>query len=230
MTTLLIIDTETTGLDPETDRIIEVGALLYDADTGQPVASYATLISDGERTDNAAKSKNEIRPATLQHPNCLPYEAAMSVVHGIGHGADFYVAHRADFDRQWLPDDWGPWICTKFDAEWPRCEPGAGLVHLALAHGVGVTQAHRAIYDCLTLAAVLSRVHEIEGGLGDWIARATEPRVEVRALVSYDDRELAKAAGFSWDPQRKLWTKRVRISQLERLRSEWRFDVREVGV
>ena len=34
---LLGLDTETTGLDPKTDRIIEIGAVVWDTDNQTPV-------------------------------------------------------------------------------------------------------------------------------------------------------------------------------------------------
>jgi DNA polymerase-3 subunit epsilon len=138
------------------------------------------------------------------------------------------VAHGAEFDRRWLPRLQGQWLCTYEDAIWPRVPGETGsLTAIALAYDVGIIRAHRAIEDCLTLAAVLSRVHEIEGGLRLWYERAMEPRQELIACVSYNDRQLAKDAGFRWDGDRKVWWKQVRQSVLVDFAGELPFDVRD---
>ena len=42
--TLLIIDTETTGLDPEKDRCLEVGAILFDVSARSVLAQQSFLL------------------------------------------------------------------------------------------------------------------------------------------------------------------------------------------
>lgn len=42
---VLIIDTETTGLDPKSDHVIEVGAIVYSVEHGCSLASYASLLA-----------------------------------------------------------------------------------------------------------------------------------------------------------------------------------------
>jgi DNA polymerase-3 subunit epsilon len=49
------------------------------------------------------------------------------------------------------------------------------------------------------------------------IAHAMRPRVRVQALVSYDDREKAKGAGFMWDGGTKMWTREVPVDELAAL-------------
>lgn len=229
MRPLLIVDTETTGLDPEKDRVIEVGAVLFETEAGVPVACGSRLISS---ENNPAHEINRIPRSVLwdQHWNDETPDQLLAEMADLAPENPIYVAQNADFDRAFLGrlTDGEAWICTKRDVEWNRLPKGTGsLVQIALAYDVGVVRAHRAIEDCLTLAAVLSRVHALEGGLEDWLARALEPRVELAADVSYDGRQLAKDRGFTWDPDRKLWVKRVRESQVETLRAEWPFTAIE---
>ncbi len=44
-------------------------------------------------------------------------------------------------------------------------------------------------------------------------ARA-RPRKKVAALVSYDDREKAKAAGFAWDGPSKTWWREMPVDEI----------------
>ena len=128
--------------------------------------------------------------------------------------ADLLVAHNASFDRQWfgrgvLPDASRPWLCTLEDIRWPaernlRARPS--VIDLALAYGVPVWAAHRALTDCLYLAEVFRRCDDLEL----MIQRGLEPRRLMRAQVSYDNRHLARDAGFRWnDPVKGAWSRRL---------------------
>jgi DNA polymerase III subunit epsilon len=200
-----LLDTETTGLDPLVHRCIEVAVTLYDLELALPIASYANLIGSAS---NEAESINRIPLAAL-----LQATAAEGVWDDVRHmvaRADVILAHRAEFDRGFVPKDIAtsrPWACTKFHVDWPLGKPGDHLVHLALAHGVGVLHAHRAATDVDTLARLLTRVAEMGFALPPMIEKALRPRVKVVAQVSYDDREMAKAAGFAWDGQARIWWK-----------------------
>lgn len=203
MKTLAILDTETTGLDPSKDACIEVACVLYDIEHAAPVESFASLI---RAKGNAAEAVNRIAPPLLER---APAQVAVwGVVRGIIERADAVVAHRAEFDRSFVPSELRtlrPWVCSKFDIEWPHGKAGDHLVHLALAHGLGVLHAHRALTDCDTLVRLFQRVAELGGDVPAMLARAMRPKVTVIAQVSYDDREKAKAAGFAWDPSGKFW-------------------------
>ena len=77
---------------------------------------------------------------------------------------------------------------------------------LAVAYGVPVWAAHRALTDCIYLAQVFERCDDLEALL----AGALEPRALYRALVPYAERHQAKAAGFRWnDPVPGAWTRRL---------------------
>lgn len=228
----LIVDTETSGLDPKADHLVEVGAVLFDADLASIVEVRSVLV---RATSNAAEKVNGIPEVLLALPWCTTAEGAHRMLQQMYdrgqrvHGECYVLAHNAEFDRQWFPDVGWRWVCTCDDADWPRHPRGTGsLVSIALAYGVGVSRAHRAIEDCLTLAATLARVHEVEGHLDDWLKRALEPRMQLRALVSFDNNQLAKDAGFRWQPDAKEWTKKVRVSQARAFTSSLPFKTVEI--
>lgn len=216
MRTALILDTETTGLDRKADSCIEVAACLYDLTEAAPIESYASLIRHNR---NPAYEINRITIRALEVAP-LPVDV-WGRVEALVKQADVVLAHRAEFDRAFVPADLRelrPWVCTKFHVEWPHGKPGDSLIPLALAHGVGVSSAHRAAADVDTLARLLTRVHEmLDGDVGydkdgkahpplvHLLTQAMRPRTKVQAVVSYDDREKAKAAGFAWEPASKRW-------------------------
>jgi len=216
MKTALLLDTETTGLSPaDGARTIEVAVQLYDLVNACPIASFSSLIRS---ETNEAEAINRIPVAALR--DARDADSVWRTVSAIAASADVIVAHRAEFDRQFVPAslrDGKPWACSKFEIEWPLAKTGEHLVHLALAHGIGIVSAHRALTDVDILSRLLTRVAELGHSLPTLVERALRPKVRVRAMVSYDDREMAKAAGFQWDGASKLWTRTMFVDDVPKL-------------
>lgn len=208
MKTILLLDTETTGLDPTKDACIEVACTLYSVEHAAPIRSFASLID--ERA-NAAEETNRIPVALLQSGRCPVACKVWPFVLAMAQHAEAIVAHRADFDRSFVHEslrDVRPWLCSKFDIEWPRGKPGDHLVHLALAHGLGVAHAHRAMSDVDTLSRIFQRVAEMGSDVPRMLARAMLPRVKVVSLAPFEQKDEVKALGFAWDPNVREWSKR----------------------
>ena len=84
---------------------------------------------------------------------------------------------------------------------------------LALAHGIPVWAAHRALTDCIYLAQVLERDPLLEQHL----AEGLQPRQRVAADLPYSRREEARAAGFRWVAEAKQWQRRCSAEQVAAL-------------
>lgn len=202
MSFAIIVDTETTSIDPATGSLVEVASAKFDLEHGKLVDARSFLL---ERTqgEHGAEEVHGI-PAELVARYGLP----ASTLDGLKRyctGAVATIAHNAAFDRQWLAGI-EPWACS-MDFEWPRPVQSRSLTAIALAHGVGVVAAHRALDDVLTLARVLERCKEMGADLVRMVERALRPKVLVQAIVSYDDRDKAKAARFTWEAEKKRWVK-----------------------
>lgn len=200
-----IVDTETTWLSPEDGAVcIEVAAMLYSVPHACAIESYASLIlSDVE---NPAEHVNRI-PASLYQRNGETPSVVWGRVAALAGEADAIVAHRAEFDRKFIPASATHdkiFICTKVDVDWPGGHRGDHLVHLALAYGLGVASAHRAMTDVDHIARIFTRVAE-KHDLEALLRRAMRPKKRFVALVSYDMKQLAKDAGFFWDDKRREW-------------------------
>ena len=215
---LLILDTETTGLDPQADQVLEVGAILFSVPQRAVLAQLSFLIPV---ESNAAEPLNGISAAATQAPQ--PWQQSLQLLQQLASSAQLAVAHNAAFDRQWfghgaLPDLQLPWLCTMEDIHWPAerlLRPRPSVRDLALAYGVPVWAAHRALTDCIYLAQVFERCAELEQLITD----GREPRRLYRAQVSYDERHLAREAGFRWnDPVNGAWSRRLSERQLEALK------------
>jgi DNA polymerase III subunit epsilon len=124
------------------------------------------------------------------------------------------LAHNAAFDAKWfglgpLPAIDKPWICSMDDIEWPlerHLRTAPSVRDLALAYGVPVWAAHRALTDCTYLVQVLERCANLE----DLLNAAMEPKLLYRANLPYAERHKAKQAGFRWnEPVRGAWSRRL---------------------
>ena len=216
-TTLLIIDTETSGLDPQQDQCLELGCILFDVPSRSVLAQQSFLLPVDS---NAAAPINRIPAAVTRRPQ--PWREALVWFEHLLDAADLLVAHNAAFDRQWfglgvVPATATPWLCTMDDIRWPaerqlRLRPS--VRDLALAYGVPVWAAHRALSDCIYIADVFARCEDLE----HLLERGLEPRQLMRARVSFDERHLAKAAGFRWnDPIKGAWTRRLSAREVAEL-------------
>jgi DNA polymerase-3 subunit epsilon len=63
---ILVVDTETTGFDPETDDIIEIAAILWSISHKSILIQVSTLISKNIDIVNHAEPINKISPDLLK--------------------------------------------------------------------------------------------------------------------------------------------------------------------
>lgn len=220
----LIIDTETTGLDVGKHVVIEVAAVVFDLEHMTQVEAYAALLPSETNEAQSingipveALHSNGVEPSVIEH--CR--ERVWDKVREMAHGVDLVLAHSAEFDRSFAQVAMGgacqsvaadrsrrdlPWVCTCEDIDWPKQHrPGMSLVSLALAHGLGVASAHRALDDALLIARLLVRAHELGADLQAMLRRGLRPKVRAVSLAPFDQRDVVKSHGFRWQPEQKKW-------------------------
>jgi len=215
-THLLILDTETTGLNPTAGALCEVGAVLFSVPHRAVLQQLSFLLPI---TTNDAVSVNDIVPQLTQEPQ--PQQQAQDLFLAMLTAADAVVCHNAAFDRSWI-EPWlqrlgveppSQWICTCEGISWEGLRPNPSLMTLALAHGIPVWAAHRALTDCTYLAQVLERDPLLEQHLVEGLL----PRQLVAADLPYARRDEAKAAGFRWVAAAKQWQRRCSDKQIAAL-------------
>lgn len=231
---ILLLDTETTGLD-EKATCIEVAAATFDIEHAAVLRAFSSLI---HAEANEAEATNRIPAGLLRlAPDA---DRVWKTVTYLADTVDVIVAHGADFDRRFVPQDVHrarPWVCSMEDIDWPQGEKTVdgiakkqSLVALALAHGLGVSHAHRAAVDVDLLARLFARVAELARfnmapGLQALLHRGLRPKARFQALVPFERKDEAKSRGFVWEPETKRWLRSMAIEDVAALP----FECRRVG-
>jgi DNA polymerase III subunit epsilon len=213
---ILIVDTETTGL--ENAEVCEMAATLYSIHPRGAIASISTLLPISE---NAAFFVNGISPELAK---LADYEQ-LNGLNKLSLQADYATSFNAEFDQPYWQETIDlPWFCAMRDFDWEYHKERFTLIELALWLGIGVGTAHRAGDDVRLLVECFNRCSHFDERLEKAISRSQSPYVKIKAIISYDNRQLAKDAGFQWDGDHKIWVKKVRecdrIATLDRLNFE----------
>ena len=214
---VLVLDTETTGLDQRTEQIIELAMLAVDVDveTGLPVGPveiYEDFEDPGKPIPPAIVQITGIDSAMVQG-----HRLNDAVVNDMVGRADLIVAHNAGFDRPFtearLPVFVGKsWACSFAGIDWKA--QGSGSTKLEfLAHESGwFYDAHRAQVDCHALLQVLAKPlpKSAQTGLTCLMSAAQNTRYKLRAVgAPFESKDKLKGRGYRWDAEGRVWSTTV---------------------
>lgn len=231
---LALVDVESTGLNPTTDEVIELGCILYSLSHNTVLQQVSTLVPVSVDV-NPTEHLNGISAGAA---GCCGSSDDNSILHAalemIGE-AHAIAAHNAQFDRSFLekficdhdyeihkysPLGHAPWIDTRAIA-WPKAtRQGCSLVELALSYGIPVWANHRALTDCQLLAHIIQR----EPDAARLLARELESKVWATWASTPFDKEghaRAKSAGFRWNdkscPANGVWSRLMHPDDIQTL-------------
>ena len=167
-----VLDTETTGLDPESDRVVELAAVLvcampraapdatWDWEIGEPVAS---LVKPHRPISFEAMGVHHITEADVANAPDLGPAIDLVLTPFWGETVDVIAAHNAKFDKPFLPPLKDKrWVCTWRCARhvWPDAPSyGNGSLFYWLG-GARPAQghAHGAGFDATMTAFILVKL------------------------------------------------------------------------
>ncbi len=208
----VIVDTETTGLNQDTDKIMEIGLVVfeYDPETGQ---AYRVLESFGALEDPGIPITPEITEITgITKEMVAGKRIDDARVAELVTGASIVIAHNSKFDRPFLEQRFPvfeelPWGCSFAQVDWDGEGLGARKLDYIAFHFGFFFDAHRAETDCQALLTILqqelpkSKVKVLKSLLDqlpqmDWT---------VYPVSDYASKDLLKARSYYWDAARKVW-------------------------
>lgn len=202
----LLVDVETTGLDPRRDEIIELAMVPF------------TYGIDG-RVFEIGKPFARLRqpmapiPARITEITGITNEMVLGRTIDAGEVAAFVnpaaivIAHNASFDRRFLEADWDvfrdkPWACSMTQVDWAREGfEGGKLAYLAYAAGFFYDR-HRAVDDCLAAIELLARPLPKCGlpALQILLEKARQPTWRIVADgAPFELKEVLKDRGYRWN-------------------------------
>jgi DNA polymerase-3 subunit epsilon len=210
---VLVLDTETTGLDHSQDKIIELALLQVNVDlaTGLPVGEVA--VYDGLEDPGVPISK-EIEAITgITSAMVAGHSLDEDRIANLLEGVDLVIAHNAAFDRPFCEARIPafaqlPWGCSFADIDWKKeGQSSAKLEYLALDKG-WFYDAHRAEVDCHALLAVLGQPlpdSQVTGLAKIWSA-SQGPSYRLQATnAPFDAKDLLKARAYRWNAEQRVW-------------------------
>jgi DNA polymerase-3 subunit epsilon len=223
-----ILDTETTGTDPQFDEVIELAIILVEI---CPATGLAYRILGEFSEFNEPNFPIPEESTQIHHITDVMVKGkridAVKLAEFVA-AADLVVAHNAGFDRVFIERTFPlfakmHWACSLQQIPW--AEEGIGTAKLDyLAYQFGFQYvAHRAAMDCRALSEVLQNKLPQSGQLAmqALLQNARQSDVKVSALGSpFDSKDALKARGYRWNPERKVWAINVAESKLE-AESQW---------
>ena len=227
---ILGLDVETTGLNADTDEITEIGAVLWDWKRKAPVKIFNELI---QVESNISQEITDI--TGIDNELCKEYGVplwhAIDELDKLIAITDYCMAHNAEFDRKFIdkayidrgyktyPDFM--WIDSRTDVPWKKVN-SRKLGYLAADHGFLNPFAHRALFDVLTMLKLAS-LYDID----QIIERSESSVITLQAGVRFHEKDLAKSAGFHWEPITKRWL--MDIKECDLVKSKFDFKTRTVN-
>lgn len=210
-----VVDVETTGLDIDSDAIIQLAMrrFRYDADgvITRIGSSFSWFEDPGRPIPPEITRLTGIVDADVAGRRMPDDDVVWALTH-----TTIVVAHNAGFDRKWIerrfPDARGiAWACSMADIEWERHGfDGRKLGFLGVQCGF-FYDAHRADVDVDAVVTLLR--HRFDDGrtaMSVMMKNAEAPSWVVRADgAAYDLKGRLRARGYRWDVSRRVWAREV---------------------
>ena len=209
---VVVLDTETTGLDSKTEKVIELAMLsvLVDTVTGQPVGPvdiYESFEDPGKPIPPQITEITGIDDSMVQGQRIDDAAVTAMVAQ-----ADLIVAHNAGFDRPFVEGRWPvfagkAWGCSFQGIDWKKEGSGSAKLEFLASERGWFYDAHRAQVDCHALLQVLaSPLADGQTGLSRLLAGAGQTRYKLRATgAPFEAKDKLKSRGYRWDGEGRVW-------------------------
>jgi DNA polymerase-3 subunit epsilon len=201
-----VVDVETTGTDPDHDKIIELGICLfeYDRETGR---IYKVLGCWEWFEDPGISIPPEITNITgITNQMVAGQSIDEQAVNDLLKQVVLIIAHNAPFDRRFLEKRLPAlatkhWACSRFDIDW-KAEGIRSSALEFIAYGLGFFHdGHRAASDCRATLHALAQPLPGTGRLAlqALLEQARLPTWRLWARdAAIEKKDLLKARGYAW--------------------------------
>lgn len=212
----VVWDVETTGLDPETCDIIEIGAVKFEWEeeetaTGLRIGPPSIISVYGGLRDPGKPIPPEITKLTgITDKDVKGKNLSQNVLRSYVEGTDLHVAHNAFFDKGFLlkaPFFAGAegvrWACTIKHIDWmEKGFKSTSLAYLGCDNGFLNPFPHRAVFDCASTFRLMAP------HFGELLQNHTQRLMRIYAWRSpFHTKDTLRERKYFWDPDLKVWKK-----------------------
>lgn len=217
--TVVMIDTETTGLNPSVDKVIDIGLvkLEVDASTGEFIRVVDTWDSLEDPMEPITPLITGLTGITddMVKGRCFNERELVDLMKNVS----LVIAHGSLHDRRFLESRF-PWFanfawgCSLDQINWAAEGFGSAKLEF-IAYKCGFFyDAHRALLDShALLRAVVECVLPSTGQpvLSSLIGMCSESDYRLFANgAPFEAKDLLRSRGFRWDAEKKLWHRTLR--------------------
>ncbi len=215
----VIVDLETTGLDPLKDQVVEVGLIEFAVSPDSAGGLRAGMTGGYSALQDPGRPlPPEVAKLTGLSDDLLVGQSVdWTVVRKTLSRASVVIAHNAAFDRAFLErrpelDGIKPhWACSVKHINWRQHGfKTRALNYLAADHGFVNPFAHRALFDCATtFRLVAPYLEELirRSYLGEYLVSATG--------AAFETKDILRINGYRWNPEARVWAKNLLEDELE---------------
>ncbi len=209
---VIVLDTETTGLDSKLESIIELAMLsvLVDTATGLPLGPVTVYESFEDPGKPIPPQITEI--TGIDDSMVKGQRIDDAAVNALVQAADWVVAHNAGFDRPFVEARFPvfaskPWNCSFMGIDWKKEGSGSAKLEFLASERGWFYDAHRAQVDCHALLQVLaSPLADGQTGLSRLLSGLGQTRYKLRATgAPFESKDKLKARGYRWDGEGRVW-------------------------
>lgn len=201
----VLVDVETTGLDAQSDEVIELGMLRFAySDSGTifgPLETYQSFRQPHKAIPAHVTRLTGITSELVQNQRIDEQEVAKFI-----ENADLIIAHNAGFDRLFCEKLCSTfahkaWACSMTQVPWDREGiEGKRLFYLAYQQSYWY-EGHRALDDCYAILELLEmplpRSHEIT--MARLLDAARRETMKIWAIgAPYDIKDQLRERGYRW--------------------------------
>jgi DNA polymerase-3 subunit epsilon len=218
-----VLDVETTGLQFEQAKVIEIGirSFRFNRESGEILEILGAYHSFQDPGEPLAREICELTGLTdgMLKGTSIDWQAVDRKLAD----SNIVIAHNAAFDRPFVDRD-SPtsrqkiWGCSVKQIDWQaKGFTSKKLESLSIYHGF-FTDAHRALNDADALLHLLSFPDSSTGKphLSEMLDAARRPTVQVIASHSpFESKDTLKSRAYRWDPAAKSWWKEVSKESIE---------------
>lgn len=228
----LVLDVETTGLDPKLHKIIELAIRRFRFTPAGLITSidrpFCWREDPGEPLDPAITKLTGLTDEALAG-QVINAPVAIALIKS----ATVCIAHNAHFDRKFverrLPAIAGAaWACSLREIDWvARDFDGGGRILGWLLSQTGwFYRGHEATNDVDAVIQLLRHESPADGqtALAELLATASKPTWMIRAVgAHFDVKNSLKARGYRWDSDESVWWREVSNNEF-RAEQDWLSD------